>query len=154
MNKEVIKKYKDVFDYWLDGGKVWFREEHGDWCKYSNPKWEGSLNNHFVQDDQYFKLRKALCDGKVIQGLTIQRKEWVDIKCPSFTDKVTDYRIKPDEPKWYNNESNFPAFVTQRGVAKVMVAKTYEEWWSLEMQGARLATKEEVESLYFKGKDK
>ena len=100
MNKEVIKKYKDVFDYWLDGGKVWTKPNvpNGEWHIITTPTFEKDYK--YVQDDKYSDLRKAQADGKVIQGLATRHLGWVDIKHSKFTDSVTDYSIKPDEPKF------------------------------------------------------
>jgi len=63
MNKEVIKKYKDVFNYWLVGGKVWVKQEDMCWTLATSLHWnkEGII---YVQDDEYSDLRKKICDLK------------------------------------------------------------------------------------------
>lgn len=109
MNKEIIKKYKECFDYWLNGGKVW--------CKPLVPNgiWHIDISAHFwekdylfVQDDEYAEFRKALANGKVIQlayietGSLIRWKDITDwgVNIPMFPSPVDCYRIKPDEPKF------------------------------------------------------
>ena len=102
MNKEVIKKYRDAFDYWLDGGEVYIKHvDGGKWYNSANPDW--SPNEVYVQNDQYTELRKAQADGKVIQ---------TNLRCPQDSEcwdnvigvltsiSVGNYRIKPDEPKF------------------------------------------------------
>ena len=63
MNKEVIKKYKDVFDYWLDGGRVWINNstDTQGWTLENNLAWV-SKTTKYVQDDEYAELRKKICD--------------------------------------------------------------------------------------------
>ena len=106
MNKKVIKKYRDVFDWWLDGGSVW--------CK-DNDKWQladviGWFSNViYVQNDQYAEFRKAQADGKVIQCNIIEGQseqehyaykdsQWYAVE--NFKYASSHYRIKPDEPKF------------------------------------------------------
>ena len=106
MNKEVIKKYKDVFDWWLDGGKILIKytdDAHKNWSwindvQAQNFEWEDD-SVLVVQDDEYAELRKAQADGKVIQW-EYQEDEWSDLP-DNYTFgncEVDEYRIKPDEP--------------------------------------------------------
>lgn len=73
MNKELIKKYKKEFDYWLNGGnllctdwrnnsKNWIdADADGDDFTYIGPK-----PPIFIKNDKYVKFRKALAEGKTV----------------------------------------------------------------------------------------
>lgn len=115
MNKELIKKYKDIFDYWLDGGKVIAKNTRvvDTWVEVDcDEHWDCTdINDHkisFVKNDQYAEFRKALADGKIIQLAyreTCTPIKWKDItdwgvNIPMFPSPVEDYRIKPDESKF------------------------------------------------------
>lgn len=108
MNKDVIKKYKDVFNYWLDGGKVWFKDGGpmltDRWIKLVEPvTWCTGMeyNPIYVQDDEYAELRKAGADGKQLQVSYDCGKTWYDksTKKISWNDNQL-VRIKPDEPEF------------------------------------------------------
>jgi hypothetical protein len=102
MNPEVVKKYKQEFDQWLDTGKVLVKVNTWQllgkdyiWCH----------NVPHVIPDEYVEFRKALTEGKTIQyqtSLTCGDK-WLDMGydgCKPFA--RSDYvciRIKPEEPK-------------------------------------------------------
>lgn len=111
MNKEVIRKYKDVFDWWLDGGKVWMRHVNGAKWYYveDNPHW--SSNEVYVQDDEYVELRKAQADGKVVQYYDSNYNEWVD----GLQTGWKDYRIRPDEPTFRVGE-----YLREKSTGKVV----------------------------------
>lgn len=99
MNKEVIKKYKEVFDYWLDGGKVWTKycgiyPDGNGWQL--NDREFNSKDYKYIQDNKYADLRKAQADGKVIQYL--QDDTWRDVETTIVGG--SEYRIKPEEPKF------------------------------------------------------
>lgn len=106
MNKEVIKKYKDVFDYWIDGGKLYMADKSEtplNWLPLE-PTWSSS-DIIYIIDDEYLHLRKALAEGKVIQynPLMSSHDRWDDIPkenklSPTKCDTIKNYRIKPDEP--------------------------------------------------------
>lgn len=59
-----------------------------------------------------------------------------------------DYNLTPIKPKWYDNESNFPA---------VMIDEESQTPYITDingiLKGSRLATKEEVNSLYYQDKE-
>lgn len=109
MNKELIKKYKAEFDYWIDGGELMYLTSFSSTrvtatCVedlFSNP------TNHIkgiITNDEYAEFRKALCEGQAIQynpNLSMHNR-WDDITTisPSITDSIKNYRIKPDEPKF------------------------------------------------------
>ena len=104
MNKQLIKKYKAEFDYWLDGGKLQ--------VKFVNDPWEeapkdifsySTVNFILVIDDEYVEFRKALAEGKKIEVLDVDGK-WKDTGMTSssraFIYPLEEYRIKPEEPKF------------------------------------------------------
>ena len=106
MNKEVIKRYKDVFDYWLAGGLIWVKITGANfslrpWKLIENPMFEEHAV--YIQDDKYSDLRKAQADGKVIKYRYTQaeRHKWYKADVNDFTSAYEcdrEYRIKPDEP--------------------------------------------------------
>lgn len=104
MNIELIKKYKTEFDHFLNEGKLLTRTK-------SNFIWNDKINEDLmwdfeiqdidiIIDDEYSELRKALCDGKTIQAYYKFNDTWNDIIKPEFKDNVSNYRIKPEEPKF------------------------------------------------------
>ena len=111
MNKELIKKYKDEFDHWLNGGKVLSKQTLlPEWsnCQDENI-WKIPSNNItkvlIVIDDEYVEFRKALAEGKVVQKQDYYSKQWIDMKNDNFhsasdTQYEGVYRIKPEEPKF------------------------------------------------------
>lgn len=56
--------------------------------------------------------------------------------------------IKPMKPKWHEDDSNFPALMAKDTNFQVVYLTEYDEYYS----DWRLATKEEINSLYFKDK--
>ena len=117
MNKELIKKYKKEFDYWLNGGEVLFFYWEDWYSSTCNPE---MVFNHispddvkyYIINDEFVEIRKALAEGKTIQynfgNYGINKKDfpnkWKDLDqsigiladraCPE------NYRIKPEEPKF------------------------------------------------------
>ena len=110
MNIELIKKYKAEFDHFLNGGELLIRyydyedREYKEWKEVDkNYNWDdGSLHKapQFIINDEYSELRKALCDGKTVQAYYKFNDTWNDIIKPEFKDNVSNYRIKPEEPKF------------------------------------------------------
>ena len=104
MNIELIKKYKAEFEHFLNEGKLLTRTK-------SDFIWNDEINenlmwNFEIQDidiiinDEFSELRKALCDGKTVQAYYRFNDTWNDIIKPEFKDIVSNYRIKPEEPKF------------------------------------------------------
>jgi len=105
MNKEVIKKYKKEFDWWLNGGTVLLKTTEGAWQEKINDHWQ--YKGPYVINDEYTKFRKALAEGKTIQIKSCGIGDDSDYVNLIFTDNkpieafcVEDLRIKPDEPKF------------------------------------------------------
>ena len=115
MNKELIKKYKDEFDHWLNGGKL-----H---AKFVNDPWEeapedifsySTINFILVIDDKYAEFRRALAEGKIIQYYVDGFVGWRDVK--SLNQDYMhpgSFRIKPEVPKFKVGD-----WVIHNGVAK------------------------------------
>jgi len=113
MNKELIRKYKKEFDHWLYGGKVLSYNTR--LCKKwtnDNSKfiWQTTEKDiHIVMDDEYVEFRKALAEGKLIQYYNTEVRlynsskplnTWIDTNSISTNGRLSDYRIKPEEPKF------------------------------------------------------
>lgn len=105
MNIDTIKKYKNEFDHFVNGGKLlWAR------ARDSKLSWLKATGNHqeffntndeyyiYIIDDEYVEFRKALAEGKSIQSLNIFNETWSNIPNPKFNGRPEYYRIKPEEP--------------------------------------------------------
>lgn len=115
MNKELIKKYKKEFDYWLSGGEIlkasWDFEDSkmSAWYQvYYDETWDFSnvYDYKFIIDDEFAEFRKALAEGKIIQYKTVNC-DWIDYtddkgdSCSVFDNgDVYTYRVKPEEHKF------------------------------------------------------
>ena len=118
MNKELIKKYKTEFDHFLNGGNLLTRTK-------SDFIWNDEINENLmwnfeiqdidiIIDDEFSELRKALCDGKIIQIWEVIEQHvsdsskdiygWKDFKSfkpnSPFGGEIHNYRIKPEEPQF------------------------------------------------------
>ena len=116
MNKELILKYKTEFDHWLNGGELLIRNnDENIWINMTKVHWDMNYKTvSIIIKDEFSELRKALCDGKIIQiwGVLEQHVSeaskdiygWKDIKSfkhnSTFRGEIHDYRIKPEEPKF------------------------------------------------------
>lgn len=110
MNKELIKKYKKEFDYWLDNpdNLLFYDEHHNGWYNlHYDYQWNCTVEEveefgkyGYVINDEYVEFRKALAEGKIIQYLEQYPNMWHEVQEPDFNLHPTCYRIKPDEPKF------------------------------------------------------
>lgn len=114
MNIDTIKKYKNEFDHFVNGGKLLCaraRDYKLNWLKATgnHPEFFNTNDEYYIYiiDDEYVELRKALAEGKTIQHISATTGEWVDFNkgfepTPSYTFLTTPeyYRIKPEEPKF------------------------------------------------------
>ena len=133
MNKELILKYKNEFDYWVNGGKILMH--YGKWVPVSlDAKWEFFISDleiigsfGYIIDDKYVEFRKALAEGKTIQfnfgnfgsNKTDFPNIWkdLDLSIGILSDRALpeNYRIKP-KPE----ESKFKVgdWVTEQGILR------------------------------------
>ena len=102
MNKELIKDNKEAFDHWLNGGELLIRNNDEDiWINMTEVHWDMNYKTvSIIINDEFSELRKALCNGKTIQIYYEFSNTWSDIIKPEFKDNVSNYRIKPEEPKF------------------------------------------------------
>ncbi len=102
MNKAMIKKYKKEFEHWLCSGSVLVKVIYNTGSKWaeiqSDYAWENT-EALLVVNDKYVELRKALAEGKTMQN--IGSGQWLDLDFPMFSEDITRYRIKPNEPIYY-----------------------------------------------------
>jgi hypothetical protein len=111
MNKELIKKYKEEFEYWLDGGELLFRVNDRwnlhkpDSDEFIYDYYNGHKCTSIIINDEYVELRKNISNGKQIQyyGTSINGgygESWNDCSEENlFIYDVKQYRIKQDEHK-------------------------------------------------------
>ena len=104
MNKELILKYKTEFDHWLNGGELLIRNnDENIWINMTKVHWDMNYKTvSIIIKDEFSELRKALCDGKIVQEQDYYSKKWIDMKTDEFhgasdTQYEGVYRIKPDE---------------------------------------------------------
>jgi len=117
MNKELIKKYKKEFNYWLNGGSLCVLLHHSfekEWWTTSEHTAVFSNDYSFpvkalVINDEYVEFRKALAEGKTVQYDRSKINEmwsFQDIPNEELENKdISDYnihklRIKPEKPKF------------------------------------------------------
>ena len=129
MNKELIKKYKAEFEYWLNGGEVlyfywedWFSSTFNQKIIFNHPNPDDV--KYYIINDEFVEIRKALAEGKTIQfnfgNFGVNKEDflnvWKDLNLHIgiLADRTTpkNYRVKPEEPKfqvgdWIVN-SRFP----------------------------------------------
>lgn len=106
MNKELIKKYKEEFDYWLNNGSILWRSPRvvgltNEWLDTAagtcdSDKLFTDDDTEFVINDKYVEFRIALTDGKEIEYYVDGFAGWQKVK--DFNNPVqgaVNYRIKP-----------------------------------------------------------
>lgn len=116
MSLNTIKKYKEEFDYLLNGGCIYYLLKSDIFGNISYGTATGSTGydifkidsnkiKYIVINDEYIEFRIALVEGKTIQynnGFGLEN--WIDInlkECASvFNYSVDRYKIKPEEPKF------------------------------------------------------
>ena len=98
MNKEVVKKYKAEFDYWLNGGVVYWTIKGDSWLKIGGGwDWEGTDTNNIkiVIKDKHFEARKAYALGEEIECRNTGEHNWLTLlENPCWLDEC-EYRPKP-----------------------------------------------------------
>lgn len=116
MNIDTIKKYKNEFDHFVNGGKLLWaraRDYKLSWLKATGNHQEFFNTNDeyyiYIIDDEYVEFRKALAEGKTVQANInywsfpeTEKFNWQDIASPDSFNKfnLLNLRIKPDEPKF------------------------------------------------------
>jgi len=99
MLEEQLKEHGEVILWWLNhkDDKIWQRE-YADykWELVKNPEFK--LSAHYVQNDEYAGLRKAMIDGKIIQYYVNGFIGWQNTN--NFNNPMRgleNYRIKPTD---------------------------------------------------------
>ena len=130
MNKELIKKYKAEFDWWVDGGSILYKVNGSNfnernWLPMTehNPVWEPNFT--YIINDEYVEFRKAQAEGKIIQFYDMTEKlhklDWYDAieygNEYTFNDfDITCIRVKPTEP-------NFPCYYKEKSSGIIVYFK-------------------------------
>ena len=113
MNKELIKKYKAEFNYWLNGGELlysyiddkllWKSMDEIDKNTYPvyirNP-FQLSEHHIIIINDEYVEFRKALAEGKIVEVAVdyndVDGYIWKNIEDDEFHHfRIDEIRIKP-----------------------------------------------------------
>jgi hypothetical protein len=107
MNKELIKKYKIEFEYWLNDSELLCLLDNPDenWFKVSKDTkiWAYDYDKDIkfiVINDEYVEFRKALAEGKTIQVFNKHTEKWIDLDKILENTNISLYRIKPEEPQF------------------------------------------------------
>lgn len=117
MNKELLNKHREVLNFWLDGGDVWWKSHIHGWTLFPGSKdLTFEYGRLYIQDDEYVELRKAQADGKTLQVNVNYNKSypvWEERDIKIIVNKYTleIARIKPDEPTfkvgdWVRNKDS------------------------------------------------
>ena len=146
MNKQLIKKYKAEFDYWLDGGKLQAKFVYDEWVEAPKDIFSYNMVNFvLVIDDEYVEFRKALAEGKVIEFKHPQVgfEKWKIVTPEHLFQSVVpgrEYRIKPEEPKFKVGD-----WVIHNGVVKQVTMTVNGLINSLDKQLAVIKKEESLE---------
>lgn len=168
MNKELIKKYKDEFEHWLNGGKLQVKCVNGNWFEVQGDIFSCNMVNFvLVIDDEYVEYRKALAEGKTIQYYVDGFVGWQDVKSlnQSYI-HPNSFRIKPEEPKfkigdWVRdlrdnnvfqiNSTNFNLKLSTKNTAYTHWEPKPEEWcwfWNDSIDAPILAKLISIDSVF------
>jgi len=100
MTKEQIKHHKESMLWFINNPDkgVWSKRDNNNWNLTTTPIFKVYAGLSYVPNDEYFMLRRAYVEGKIIQ--LISNGIWEDLDKPDWTEALKDYRIKPDEPKF------------------------------------------------------
>ena len=137
MNIELIKKYKTEFDHFLNEGKLLCAlKDELKWINTTEATWSFKDTEciFIIIDDEYSHLRKALCDGKIIQIWEVIEQHvsdsskdiygWKDFKSlkphSPFGGEIHNYRIKPKE-----SEFKVGDFIRQTKELGINVSRIY-----------------------------
>ena len=153
MNKQLIKKFKAEFDYWLDGGKLQAKFVYDQWEEAPKDVFSYSTVNFIlVIDDEYVEFRKALAEGKTVEynfgNYGINRKDFpnvwkdLDLSIGILAERASpeNYRIKPDVPKF-----KVADWVIHNGVVKQVTMTVNGLINSLDKQLAVIKKEESLE---------
>ncbi len=100
--KKLLEKYWNELEHYKNGGKLLIRNnDENIWINMTEVDWDINYKTvSIIINDEFSELRKALCDGKTVQAYYKFNDTWNDIIKPEFKDNVSNYRIKPEEPKF------------------------------------------------------
>lgn len=150
MRKETILKYEKEFIAWCKGelvlmGSPTSMEDAAKsiltWKQVTSFDDWGALDTKYVLDDSYCIYRKALTEGKTVEVFfpaqyNNGKDEWVDCKNIShfhFSGKVSDYRIKPEEPQFKVGDWVYTQY-TYKGKADKILGQVYLEHHTLKVK--------------------
>lgn len=117
-----------------DGDKVYEFEKPDFNCKllfYSDNEIHGVFRN----EGSYYS-----CEWSAITGIALHSTETVI--------ELSDYNLTPLKKQWYEDESNFKALLFRPKNSNFTIAKNKGQFLNLKLNGWRLATKQERDSLH------
>jgi len=139
----------DIAETTSEAETISIKDEQGEEYKFEKPKFECELFK--MVGTSIFGWCRQISNPKVTYAV-----EW-DMwgKCKWIKSaKTKDYNLKPIKPNWHEDESNFPALITlKENNYKFELCVSLEHWVNFRHY-YRLATKQEVDSLYYQGKQK
>ena len=73
MNKQLINKYKNEFDYWLNGGELLLgyksKVEPIEWKILVEDDWDYCTTKHIIIiNDKYVEFRKVIAENEIVQA--------------------------------------------------------------------------------------
>lgn len=110
MNLELIRKYEKEFLHMLHGGTLMFKPNDKQvWFDSVTSPIDWTVEGLYVIDDIYCTYRMALAEGKTVQFFNTKERlydsskplhTWQDIDKIHTQGRQSDYRIKPEKPKF------------------------------------------------------
>ena len=121
MTREGYRKHKEVIDWFYSNNNVtvlYKPKNEKNWSETDDPGF--FVHYHYLINDEFVKLRKAIFEGKEIKRFNSCCNEWEDfnIKCPNgyFALSQEDYRVK--------EEIEFPIFKKNSFMVVKFLSKT------------------------------
>ena len=148
MNKELIKKYKVEFDYWINGGNIqayykldntpkwWTDKESLDY--YGDDNFNNVIENSLdtddvlvVIDDEYIEFRRALAEGKTIQlneatmtYLLLQLRQFLQVRIDVHTaSNKESYTLEMPEVSRFNWKDKYDSYIKDNLLNSKMLAQ-------------------------------
>jgi hypothetical protein len=129
MNTSTILANKEAFDFWLNGGEVFYKSKKEWRLAGTTHQWTSETGTVYVQNDKYVDLRKAEAEGKTIEYSPSGKEDGYSPmrSIDRFNRDIEHYRIKRPEMKEWNFEVYTVNPVTKEGGYDIIMASVIAE---------------------------